>query len=39
MERIEGKDWRYYRDFWRDEGKAAFEAYVRKAEEEKPEKQ
>lgn len=39
MERIEGKDWRYYRDFWRDEGKAAFEAYIHKAEEKKQEKQ
>jgi hypothetical protein len=39
MERIEGKDWKYYSDFWRDEGKAAFEAYVRKVEEEKQEKQ
>jgi hypothetical protein len=39
MGRIEGKDWRDYRDFWHDEGKAAFEAYVRKVEEEKQEKQ
>lgn len=34
-ERTGGKDWRYYRDFWHNEGKAAFEAYVRKVEEEK----
>lgn len=39
MERMEGKDWRYYKDFWHNEGKAAFEAYVRKVEEEKQEKQ
>jgi hypothetical protein len=39
MERIERKDWRHYRDFWQDEGKSAFEAYVRKVEEEKKEKQ
>lgn len=31
--RHEEKDWKYYRDFWRDEGKEAFEAYVRKTEE------
>jgi len=31
----EEKDWKYYRDFWRDEGKEAFEAYVRKTEEQK----
>lgn len=35
MEKVEGKDWRYYKDFWRDEGKAAFEDYVRKVKEEK----
>ena len=30
------RKWRsYYRDFWRDEGKAAFNAYVKRIEEEK----
>jgi len=38
-ERVGGKDWRHYRDFWREEGKAAFEDYVRGVEEEKKEKQ
>lgn len=39
MEKVGGKDWRYYKDFWRDEGKAAFENYIRKVEEEKKEKE
>lgn len=32
---IEGgpKNWRYYKQYWKDEGKAAFEDYVRKAED------
>lgn len=30
--------WRHYRDFWRDEGKEAFERYVEKKESEKREK-
>jgi len=34
-DRHEEKDWKYYRDFWRDEGKEAFEAYVRKTEDQK----
>lgn len=38
---IEGgpKNWKYYKQYWKDEGKEAFEAYVRRAEDqEKKEK-
>jgi len=27
------KNWKYYKQYWKDEGKAAFEAYVRKVED------
>ena len=32
------KNWKYYRQFWKDEGKEAFEEYVRKIEEKEEEK-
>jgi hypothetical protein len=32
------KNWKYYRQYWKDEGKEAFEKYVRRIEEEKEEK-
>ncbi len=28
----DGRRWRHFREFWRDEGKAAFEAYIKKVE-------
>jgi len=28
------KKWEYYKQYWRDEGKAAFEAYIKKIEKE-----
>lgn len=28
----DGRRWRHFRQFWQDEGKAAFEAYIRKLE-------
>lgn len=28
----DGKSWRLFREFWRDEGKSAFEAYIAKME-------
>ncbi|UCH94301.1 MAG: ABC transporter permease [Candidatus Aminicenantes bacterium] len=31
--------WKYYKDYWKAEGKAAFEAYIDKIEEEKKEKE
>ena len=31
------KNWKYYRQYWKDEGKEAFEEYVRKIEKEKEE--
>jgi len=33
------KDWKYYRQYWRDEGKAAFEAYMDRIEKEKRERE
>jgi hypothetical protein len=29
------KDWKYYKKYWQDEGKAAFEAYMKRIEKEK----
>jgi len=29
-----GERWRHFRDFWRDEGKASFEAYLKRTESE-----
>jgi hypothetical protein len=29
-----GRKWRHFRQYWKDEGQAAFESYVRKMEEE-----
>ncbi len=31
------QSWKYYRQYWRDEGKTAFEAYVNRIEKEKKE--
>ena len=30
------RNWRYYGQYWRDEGQAAFEAYIDKLEKDKP---
>jgi len=32
------KNWKYYRQYWEDEGKEAFEAYVQKIEDKEEEK-
>lgn len=35
---VDPKNWKYYRQYWNDEGKEAFEAYIRKVEDEEEEK-
>jgi uncharacterized membrane protein YraQ (UPF0718 family) len=32
---IPHEKWRYYKDFWKEEGKSAFEEYIKKAEHSK----
>lgn len=32
------KNWQHYKRYWQEEGKAAFEAYIKKIEAEKPDK-
>jgi hypothetical protein len=32
------KNWKYYKQYWKDEGKAAFEAYIERIESEKKER-
>lgn len=31
------KDWKYYKEYWQEEGKSAFEAYMKRIEKEKEE--
>ena len=33
------RNWRYYQQFWRDEGKTAFESYINRIESEKEKKE